>query len=153
MSKGLQTISGIILLCVIVLTIGDIVGRSFGTPIVGTFELVSAAGGLVIAFALPMSSKEKKHVIIDLLLERVSHSCKTVLHAVSRVIAIALLLALSWAFVQMGKDIRVSGEVSSILQFPLHPLVWAMGGAFLGECLVVLDELLSLVRSRETRHG
>jgi len=151
-SKGLEAVSGATLLSVVVLTIADIVGRSFGKPIVGAYELVSAAGGLVISFAMPISTMEKKHVVIDLVLEYLPVRSKMVFHVISRALVAILFLVLGWAFIEMGRDIRTAKEVSSVLQFPLYPLVYAMGGVFLGECLVLVDDLLGFAAIREVGH-
>ena len=55
---------------VMLLTGSDIVGRALRMPIPGTYELVSFAGGLVIGLAVPVTSRGKGHVIVDILLER-----------------------------------------------------------------------------------
>jgi|WetSurSiteA1Bulk_404760.scaffolds.fasta_scaffold24390_2 TRAP-type C4-dicarboxylate transport system permease small subunit len=153
LAKGLETVSGVVLLCVVALTIVDIVGRFFGKPVVGTYELVSAAGGLVVSFAMPISIMGKKHVVIDLIVERLSIQSKIVLHIATRLMAAALFLIVAWSFMRQAHDLRSAKEVSSILQFPLHPLVYAMGGAFLGVCLALIDDLWSLKRFREAEHG
>lgn len=153
LAKGLETISGVTLLCVVALTIADIVGRFFGKPVVGTYELVSAAGGLVVSFAMPISILGKKHVVIDLIVERLSIRSKIVLHIVTRVMAAILFLCVAWSFMRQGNDLRSAKEVSSILQFPLHPLIYAMGGAFLGVCIALIGDLCSLKKFREVQHG
>jgi TRAP-type C4-dicarboxylate transport system permease small subunit len=152
LAKGLETISGVTLLCVVALTMADIVGRFFGKPVIGTYELVSAAGGLVVSFAMPISIMEKKHVVIDLIPERVSIHFKMGLHIVTRLIAATLFGLLAWSFMRMGEDLRSTREVSSILQLPLHPLAYGMGGAFLGVWLALIDDLCKFKRFREEHH-
>jgi TRAP-type C4-dicarboxylate transport system permease small subunit len=152
LAKGFETISGVTLLCVVALTIADIVGRFFGKPVVGTYELVSAAGGLVVSFALPISIMEKKHVVIDLILEHVSIHSKIALHVITRLIAVTLFGLLTWSCMRMGQDLRSTGEVSSILQLPLYPLVYGMGGAFFGVFLALIDDMFKFRRFREGDH-
>jgi hypothetical protein len=71
------------------------------------------------------------------------------LHIASRLISMTLFIVLGWAFLMMGHDVQSVREVSSVLQFPLHPLVYAMGGAFLGVCLALIDDLCNFGRLRE----
>jgi TRAP-type C4-dicarboxylate transport system permease small subunit len=140
-SKWLEVIAGTALLLVMLLTGCDIVGRAFGMPIFGTFELVSFAGGLVIGLAVPATSRVKGHVIVDLLLEKVSARTGFVLKVITRLMGIAVFLLMSYALIRMGNNIRASGEVTSVLRLPFYPVAYAMGGAFFVECLVLVADL------------
>jgi hypothetical protein len=48
---------------------------------------------------------------------------------------------MGWSFVKMGLDLRSVGEVSSILHLKFYPLAYAMGGAFFGECVVLINDM------------
>jgi TRAP-type C4-dicarboxylate transport system permease small subunit len=149
-SNWLEIIAGLALISVMLLTGCDIVGRVFKMPIPGTFELVSFAGGLVIGLAVPITSRTKGHVIVDLLLERVSPRTKSVLTITTRLMGMALFLLMGCAFLKMGSHICASGEVSSVLNFPFYPVAYAMGGAFFVEALVLV---VDMVKAGEVKNG
>ena len=140
-SDWLEVIAGIALVLVMLLTGCDIVGRAFGMPVLGSYELVSFAGGLVIGLAVPSTSRVKGHVIVDLVLEMVSVRTVFVLKIITRLVGIAMFLLMSYAFIRMGTYIRLSGEVTSVLRIPFYPVAYAMGGAFFVEVLVLAADL------------
>jgi TRAP-type C4-dicarboxylate transport system permease small subunit len=140
-SKWLEVIAGIALILVMLLTGCDIVGRAFGMPILGTYELVSFAGGLVIGLAVPATSRVKGHVIVDILLEMVSVRTRFIINTITRLMGVFLFLLISYALIRMGTYIRLSGEVTSVLHLPFYPVAYAMGGAFFVESLILVTDL------------
>ncbi len=50
--------------------VADVILREFKMPIVGTYEIVSLLGAIVIGFAIPQTSLERGHVLMDFLTER-----------------------------------------------------------------------------------
>jgi TRAP-type C4-dicarboxylate transport system permease small subunit len=67
LSRFLNGISGISLTFIMCITVTDIILRFFGRPIVGTYEIVSFCGALVIGFALPWTSWKRGHIYVDFL--------------------------------------------------------------------------------------
>ena len=59
--------AGLCLLGMVPLTTADVVGSQFGYPILGSEEIVSLLGSLVIAFSMPFAQVEKSHIGVDLL--------------------------------------------------------------------------------------
>jgi TRAP-type C4-dicarboxylate transport system permease small subunit len=118
-----------------------IAGTAFGMPILGTYELVSFAGGLVIGLAVPATSRVKGHVIVDLILERASVRIRFIMKTITRLMGVAVFLLMSYALIRMGSYINASGEVTSVLRLPFYPVAYAMGGAFFVESLVLVADL------------
>jgi len=141
-SSWLEMIAGIALISVMLLTGCDIVGRAFRMPILGTFELISFAGGLVIGLAVPVTSRMKQHVIVDILLERVSKQTRLILVVITRLMGVALFLILGYSLIKMGSHISASGEVTSVLNLPFYPVAYAMGGAFFVEALILVVDMV-----------
>jgi len=140
-SRWLEVIAGVALIGVMLLTGCDIVGRMFGMPIIGTYELVSFAGGLVIGLSVPATSRVKGHVVVDFLLEKVSIRRRFVITLITRLMGVAFFLLTSYALIRMGTYIKASGEVTSVLRLPFYPVAYAMGGAFFVECFILLADL------------
>jgi len=61
-TKCMEVIAGSALLFIMFLTTCDVVLRAFGKPIVGTYELVSFGGGIIVGFAIPITSLSKSHL-------------------------------------------------------------------------------------------
>ena len=137
----MEIVAGTALIGVMLLIGSDIVGRIFGHPIPGAYEMVSMAGGLIIGLAVPATSRAKAHVSTDLLLARLSGWPKTVLIVMTRLIGIAVFLLVGYSTVMMGARLKDSGEVTAVLALPFYYAVYAMGGAFFIQVLMLLSEI------------
>jgi TRAP-type C4-dicarboxylate transport system permease small subunit len=145
----LEIIAGVALVLAMLLTTADIILRAFGLPIRGAYELVSFSGGLVIMLSIPITSKEKGHVIVDLLIDRVSRRKKLFLHVVTRLMAAAGFFFIGWSLIRMGSEVRSAGQVSSILRLPYYPIIYAMAGASFAESLVLINDLIRFGKGKD----
>ncbi|MBI5442394.1 MAG: TRAP transporter small permease [Deltaproteobacteria bacterium] len=143
----LEGIAGFCLTAIMLITSCDIVGRIFGVPVPGTFEVVSVAAGLIIGLAVPMSSLVKAQVTIDAVTDSLRGRAKECLRSVTRLIAMCVFALIAYALLGMGNDLRVSGEATSVLGLPLYPVAYAMGAAFVVEVVVLGAELLESLRA------
>jgi TRAP-type C4-dicarboxylate transport system permease small subunit len=142
LSIWLEIIAGIALVIVMLLSGADVVGRAFGRPIPGAYEIISFAGGLVLGFAIPASAIGRVHVIVDTVIAILPRSLRAILGFTSRLIGAGLLGASGYALIAMGVKLRATGEITPVLQLPFYPIAYAMGFAFLVTMLVlVLDSV------------
>ena len=142
LSSWLEVVSGVALIAIMILTGCDIVGRAFGRPIPGTYEIVSFAGGIVIGLALPVTTRIRGHVMVDLIIGRVSARTRDFLHASTRLMVIALFLLLSYAIIRMGINLHASGEVTPVLSLPFYFVAHAFAGACLVNCLILIADIM-----------
>jgi TRAP-type transport system small permease protein len=147
-SAWLEVIAGIALIGVMLLIGSDIVGRIFGFPIPGTYEIVSLAGGLILGLALPATSRAKGHVSADLLSGRLSEKPKLFLAVMTRLIGMAVFLLAGYGMVMMGIRLKISGEVTAVLALPFYYVDYAIGGAFLIQTLILLSEIFEMTTSK-----
>jgi TRAP-type C4-dicarboxylate transport system permease small subunit len=148
-STWTEVFAGVVLVLIMVVTGCDIVGRIFGSPIPGTYEMVSFAGGLVIGLALPVTSRERVHVIVDIVTSRVSFRAGAILHVITRLMVIALFLLLGYATMRMGIDFRAYGQMTPVLGFPYYPVAYIISGACFIESLVLVADL---IKGGDVRH-
>jgi TRAP-type C4-dicarboxylate transport system permease small subunit len=139
-SGWLEIIAGIALVIVMLLSGADVVGRTFGKPIPGAYEIISFAGGLILGFAIPASVVGKVHVIVDTVIQKLSTGLQFVLHIISRLIGAGLFSAAGYALIMGGSKLRSTGEVTPVLQLPFYPIAYAMGFAFLVAALILVLE-------------
>jgi TRAP-type C4-dicarboxylate transport system permease small subunit len=150
-SMWLQIIAGVALTAVMFLTGSDIVGRAFRHPIPGAFEIISIVGGMVVGLAVPVTSLTKEHVIVDVVLNGLGPGVRVVLRILTRVIAVALFVLITFSLVKSGFELRASGEVTAVLSLPFYPVVFAMAAAFLVEILVLIVDMSKA--GEEGKHG
>jgi TRAP-type C4-dicarboxylate transport system permease small subunit len=140
--SGLEIVAGAALMLVTGLSGCDIIGRAFGHPIPGTYEIVSFAGGLVVGLAIPITSRVKGHVIIDIALDKFPEALRHKLFLLTRFMGIVLFLMIGYSTFKMGTQIRSAGEVTQVLGLPIYPAAYAMGIAFFMECIILAEEAI-----------
>ena len=144
LSKWANVFGGIILTLMMLITVTDVILRSFGKPIVGSYELVGLSGALVLGFSIPFTSWVRGHIYVDILVQRLPRKGKRGFHVTTRGLAIALFLMTGWNLIKMGTDLLKSGEVSPTLQVPFYPVVYAIGVCCFIQCLVLLADILKI---------
>jgi TRAP-type C4-dicarboxylate transport system permease small subunit len=149
LSAWMEIIAGIALIGVMLLISSDIVGRFFGHPVPGTYELVSLAGGLIIGLALPATSRVKGHISTDLLTAKLSARPSLILAVITRCIGIGIFLLAGYGMIRMGIRLKASGEVTAVLALPFYYVAYAVGGAFLMQTLVLFSEIFETVQNPE----
>jgi TRAP-type transport system small permease protein len=151
LSAWMEVVAGIALIGIMLLIGCDIVGRIFGCPVPGAYEMVSLAGGLIIGLALPATSRANGHVSMDLLLERLSETPKRILAMATRCIGIAIFLLAGYGMVRMGVRLRCSGEVTAVLAFKFYYAAYVLSGAFFMQALVQLSQIYEMINPNPKR--
>ncbi len=141
-SRLMYWIAGIALAGIMALTVADVFLRLFKLPIEGTFEIVSLLGGVVIGFAIPQTTIERGHVLMDFLTERLSFGGQRFLHLLTRLLGGLTFLIIGWNLFKLGNDLKDTGQVSLTLKFPEYPVAYGIAFCCLLECLVLLSDLI-----------
>ena len=135
-------IAGAALAAMMFLTVADVVLRYFKMPIVGTYEIVSMLGAIVIGFAVPQTTMERGHVLMDFITGRLPFGAQRVFHLVTRLLAVLTFYIIGWNLYKLGNDLRQTGQVSLTLKFPEYPVAYGIALCCLFECLVLLSDLI-----------
>jgi TRAP-type C4-dicarboxylate transport system permease small subunit len=135
-------IAGSALATMMFLTVADVVLRYFKMPIVGTYEIVSMLGAIVIGFAVPQTTVERGHVLMDFITGRLPFGAQRVFHLVTRLLAVFTFYIIGWNLYILGNDLRQTGQVSLTLKFPEYPVAYGIAICCLFECLVLLSDLI-----------
>jgi TRAP-type C4-dicarboxylate transport system permease small subunit len=143
-SNLLNIIAGISLTFLMLLTVLDVILRSFRIPIVGTYELVMFAGAVVIGFALPFTSWVRGHIFVDFFILRFSQRGRDVFNIATRGLVAILFFLIGWNLIKYGIDLQKSGEVSLTLQMPFYPVAYGIGICCFIQCLVMFCDILKI---------
>jgi TRAP-type C4-dicarboxylate transport system permease small subunit len=144
----MEAVAGFALTAVMLLIGADIVGRIFGRPVPGTYEIVSLAGGLIIGMALPATSRARGHVCADFLLLRLPEKSRKVLVIITRLTGMGIFLLAGFGMIMMGLRLKASGEVTAVLSLPFYYATYAIGSAFFVQTLILLSEILETPESK-----
>ncbi len=138
-------VGGVILVLMMMLTVVDVVLRYLGTPITGTFELMSFAGALVAGLAIAQTSLDGAHVNVDMLTQALHSQQRDVVLIFTKLVGIGIFALLAWALFLKGTDLYKMKEVSLTLHVPYYPVAYGLSFCSLVECLVLVSDIVKTI--------
>lgn len=127
------------------LTMADVIFRSFGRPIIGTYEIVGLSSAITIGFAIPFTSWKRGHVFMDFVVDRLPRGKKILLKVTTRLLVILLFIFIGVNLFMLAREYYVSHEVSQTIRLPIYPFVYAVGLACFVECYVIFCDMLKVL--------
>jgi TRAP-type C4-dicarboxylate transport system permease small subunit len=113
------------------LTVGDVMGRSFfNKPIPGTFELSEYMLAVIVLLGAAYTQQVKGHVGVDFLTSRYSAKTQAVLQAVTTLAGLLIVAILVWQGFLEGIHEKAVSDQLRVPQWPFKLLV-AVGGLLL----------------------
>jgi TRAP-type C4-dicarboxylate transport system permease small subunit len=143
-SRFLNTIAGISLTFLMLLTVMDVILRLLKKPIVGTYELVAFSGAVVIGFALPLTTWMRGHIFVDFFILKLPKRTRDIFNIATRCLVIVLFFLTGWNLIKYGMDLQKSGEVSLTLQMPFYPVAYGVAICCFVQCLVLIGDILKI---------
>ncbi|HEY3276969.1 MAG TPA: TRAP transporter small permease [Syntrophorhabdaceae bacterium] len=141
-----HTIAGIVLAFMMLVTLGDVFMRNIGHPIVGTVELISFCGSVVVGFAIPYASWMKVHVYVDILITKLNTRNRMIMSAMTRVLAIALFIFIGYNFILYGLDLKNTHEVSAGLKLPYYPIPFGLSFSCFLQAVTLFADFVKTVK-------
>ena len=145
-SKVLNSIAGIAVTLMMLLTVTDVFLRAGGHPIIGTFEIVALLLALVIGFGIPQVSIDRGHVYMEFLLEKLSKKGRNVMNTFTRVLCLLLFAFIGSNLFNVGARFHASGEVSPTIKIPFYPVAYGVAVCCLLECCVFVFDIVRIWR-------
>jgi len=146
MSRFINVIAGVAITFIMVLTVFDVILRSFRRPIVGTYELVAFSGAVVVGFAIPLTSWMRGHIYVDFFTAKLPKTARSAFNLITRCMGIGLFFLTGWNLIRVGMDLHASGEVSLTLQLPFYPVAYGMAVSCFVQCLVLVADMVKISR-------
>ena len=141
LSRFMNYAGGIVLVFMMLLVVSDVILRIFWKPILGTYEMVSLAGALVIGFALPKTSLDDAHVYVDFVVTGRSAGLRKAFLAITKFLGFVLFLLLAVNMVRKAGELYSAQEVTLTLHVPLYPVAYALGFCSIVEAIVLLLQI------------
>jgi len=147
-SNLLNTIAGIAVTFMMLLTVADVILRAGGRPIIGTFEVVSLLLALVIGFGIPQVSIDRGHVSMDFLMDKLSKRGRNVMNTFTRALCLILFALIGFNLFNVGARFHASGEVTPTIMIPFYPVAYGVAVCCLLECCVFLFDIVRIWRGQ-----
>jgi TRAP-type C4-dicarboxylate transport system permease small subunit len=146
LSRAINVIAGLAITFIMLLTVFDVILRSFRRPIVGTYELVAFSGAMVVGFAIPLTSWMRGHIYVDYFTGKLPKAARAVFNIATRCMGIFLFVLIGWNLIKVGMDLQQSGEVSLTLQLPFYPVAYGVAVSCFVQCFVLLADIVKIAR-------
>lgn len=152
-THALAAVGGCAVTGIVLVTVGDVVGRRFGWPVKGAYDLVRVLGAIAMVCALPLTKAVKGHIAIEYFFQKLDRRGRAVVDTLMRLVLLALFGGLAWQFGRQGLLFRDSGEVTATLHMPMFWVPWLASLACLVTAGVTLWHLLHPGRSMMRPRG
>ena len=125
LERGLGVCAGAVLLAMMALTAADVVARYlFDAPIDGAFELTELLLAALIFLALPLTTRRREHVEVDLLEIVASRRLNAAARSAGLLLSAAALAVIAWQLAVQGRKLLDEGTVTNTLELPYWPLAF-----------------------------
>ena len=144
-SKVFNAIAAVAVSLMIVITVIDVFLRTIGHAVVGAYEVIGMiCAPFVVGFAIPLSSWNKKHVSMDIVISRFGPAGRNTMFVVTRIICILLFFFIGYNLVSVGSVFRTSGEVTQMLHIPFWWVTYSVAIACFLECIVFICDIIRI---------
>ncbi len=143
-SKGMHAMAAVALTFMILLTVADVILRSFRRPIIGTYELVALSGAIIIGFSIPFTSWIKGHVYVDFFILKLSQRGRKIFNLITKGLGIGLFLVIGWNLLALGRDLYKAGEVTPTRHIPFYPILYGIGICCFFQCFVLFCDMVKI---------
>lgn len=151
-ARGMSVVGAFILLLIMAVTCVDVVGRYFGHPVPGTYDMVGIGGGAVLALGIAMSHVSGMRISMNNLYKRPEFLRRIVDGFVS-ILSVGTLALISWRCFKLGVDLYTRNRVSDTIQIPLYPFLFLAGLGMSLYCIVVFVDAVCPVNEPEETRG
>jgi TRAP-type C4-dicarboxylate transport system permease small subunit len=142
LSRIMYWIAGVAIVSIVFLTVADVILRRFRMPIDWAFEVVVLLGAIAIGFAVPQTTIDKGHVLMDFVTERLSLRWQRIFSMITRCLGIFIFAIFGWRIFPYGNNLWRSGQVSPILLLPEYPVAYGIGICCFIVCLILFYDLV-----------
>jgi TRAP-type C4-dicarboxylate transport system permease small subunit len=143
-NRWMNSVAEFVLFFMMCLTVADVVLRSFGSAILGTYELVAVAGAIVVGFSIPQTSSDRGHVYVDFMIENRSETVRNAFNIATRIVGIVLFAFLSYRLLVKGIHLQRTGEVSLTLHIPYYPAALGLALCCFVECFTLVADIVKI---------
>lgn len=144
-STWIGGIGGVILISMMLITVFDVMLRSIGRPMSGTYDLVALGGALIIGFSIPYTTMKKGHIVVDVLTQGLSERGQKMLNICTRLISLGICFMIGWHLIKLGVDYYNKHEGSQTLQLSFYPIAYGLAVGFFIQCLANIAEIFEAV--------
>ena len=135
---------GYVLLCMMVLTISDVIGRYFfNSPVTGAYEITEIMMVTVVFLFIGYTHSQKGHISIDFVIRLLPQKMRMTIDIVTHLVSLFIMILIAWMNILRCLELMRINEVTPILHIPISPffLILAIG------CFVYSIEFMKNIKN------
>lgn len=149
LNRCLMAAAGVVLVGMMAVACANVILRSFGFPLKGTFELMGLFGSVVAAFALGKTQISREHIAVDVLIRLFPRRLKLAADYVNNLAGMLFFIVAAWQTARWGINLQRVGEVSETLRIIYYPFVYCVSFGCMVIALVFFVDMLKLALSHD----
>lgn len=116
--------AGLVLVFLMLMTTAGVVGRKFGIPINGVFDLTHFTVLIMTFFGIAYCGFRGGHISIELLHQHLGPRTRNVLNRGINLLGCVLFAVIAWQTFVQSTIVREINESSQLLEIPYFPFYW-----------------------------
>lgn len=148
-TSALDRLAGIVVLGSMVLVVGNVVLRLFGSPIRGSYEWTGFMIAVAIGLALAYCALQDGHASIALLVDRFPFGVRVKARGVIGLSVAGFLVLTAWRVFLLGLSTRESGQVAATTEIPFYPMMFLVAAGTFAYGVVELAKSIRLLARGE----
>jgi TRAP-type C4-dicarboxylate transport system permease small subunit len=146
-TKFFDKISQAGVFAMLVLVIGNILGRKVGKPIYGAFDYACFLSAILVAFAIPYCGMKRGHIRVEMFVAQLPGRVQGIIDSITNILGFGIFSLITWQCVVLANDMRRAGELSMTSLTPFYPYIYAIAFGCGLLCIVILIDLIkSLIK-------
>ena len=142
LNKWLACVAGISLVAMVLVTVGEMVFRMLGKPMVGTVETIGWLAAVTTAFALGYTQIHQGHVSIDLFTRRLGPVLQVMVSMLVYLASTVLFMIVTWNVFRHAGVLRETGSLSETMKVIVYPWVYLVSLGCAGLTLALMVDFL-----------
>jgi TRAP-type C4-dicarboxylate transport system permease small subunit len=140
-TKFFDKISQAGVFAMLVLVIGNILGRKVWKPIYGAFDYACFLSAILVAFAIPYCGMKRGHIRVEMFVAQLPGRVQGIIDSITNILGFGIFSLITWQCVVLANDMRRTSLT------PFYPYIYAIALGCGLLCIVILIDLIkSLIK-------
>lgn len=126
LSKWSDKLAQVAMVIMLLIVAGNVLLRIVWEPFIGTIDIASFLGAVVISFALANCAVQNGYAAVGIVIERLSQRTQVIVDSINSIISIGLFAVIGWQCAVYASELRQSGVLSVTIMVPFYPFVYGV---------------------------
>lgn len=146
LSYILDRIAGWFVVALMIVVVGNVILRMFGSPLSGTVEWAEFLTAMAIGLSLAYCAVQDGHISLEFVIRKFNLKVQFIFKIVTDILVVVFLSLAFWRIILYAYDMKLSGQVSMTTKTPFYLFIYVIAFGFLAYGLVALGSIIDNLR-------